>query len=143
MSTSGKQIKAPDMAANAATQSGRATPTTSGPTTVSTSYADVPEMTVTLVTEGGSVIVVAQISFNHSAGSVAVNFALSQDGAAEVFDVNLTTVAAGFAQQAVVVGHFTPAAGSHTWKMRWKTGSGTLAGLVLQRSMFALEGKRS
>jgi hypothetical protein len=121
-------IATTDIAANACTQTGRAVGSTPGTATTSTSYADLTDMSVTLTTTGGDLLVWLTAVYAQQAGTPndVLYMALSLDGAAEVGEVTGMSTAINVQFTLATVARFTGvAAGSHTIKGRWKVGTGT------------------
>jgi hypothetical protein len=136
-------VQTGDMAANAATQSGSAVGSTSGPSTTSTTYVDIPEMSVTLTTTGGDLIAWFSGVFYNSVASNVTYAALSLDGASEV--AQRYVAPSGAAEQipiATIYRFAAPAAGSHTVKARWKVSAGTGNTPGLLRELVVMELKR-
>ena len=130
------------LAANSVTQSGYVEGSTSGPTTTSSSYADLAEMSVTLTTTGGDLLVDFDAGAYASTGGLTATFAISLDGASEVHirDYNLGSSAV----TPLSLHHrFTSvSAASHTVKIRWKTSGGTITAFGTQRSLRVVELKK-
>jgi hypothetical protein len=106
-------------------QSAQAVGSSSGPTTVSASFADLTDMAVTLVTKGGNLECSFTGSFSHS-GTSSNQLAFSLDAATEVGTVITTSPGAGVSVAVSMSWLFTNvAAGSHTVKVRWLTGGAT------------------
>lgn len=100
---------------------------TSGPTTVSASYATITDMTKTLTTQGGKLKATLTIQYSHSTTTALTTFAFSLDGAAEVAPyVSQQGATANLTMTITIVHLFTGvAAGSHTIAARWKTDNAT------------------
>lgn len=128
----------------AVTQTAYAAGATSTITTTSTSYVDLTDMSVTLTTTGGDVIVVFFGSFSNNTVGGAVGAAISMDAAAEVSAVIMHGAANNFAQTLATMVKFTaPSSASHTWKGRWNVGAGTTGtGITTCRYLLAAELKR-
>ena len=140
-------IKTADIQANAVSQVGFAVGSTVGPTTTLNSYADIPEMSVTLTTTGG--VVVAQMSINvtQTVGAVgaAQQIAFSLDGAPEVGVVVHMAQTLAYQTTIPVLWSFgVLAAGSHTIKGRWLIAStgNTLQSPSTRRYLMVMELKR-
>jgi hypothetical protein len=136
------QVATGDVAANAVTQLGAATGSTSGPTTTSASYADLANMSVTLTAVGGDLVCHFSGSFFNT-NAFNADIGLSLDGAAEVA-VRTVSLAAGSLASVVAITYVFAgvSAASHTVKVRWKTGGGTLTALGTQRDLTVWERKR-
>ena len=109
-------------------QSAVASPTTSGPTTVSASFADLAEMSITLTFRGGPVLCEFVGAFTHSSLTGRVDIGLSLDAAGEVGVQSVTDPVVGNLFQVVTMHRFSAAAmaaGSHTIKVRWATSTAT------------------
>lgn len=137
-----RQVATPDIAANAATQRGSAVGSTSNPTTTSGTYVDMTDMSVTLTTTGGDLVVWFSGTIQNSTSGQGVKVALSLDGAAEVGAGTFVTAAAS--QQAVIalVHRFAaPSAASHTVKVRWFVSGGTGTAVGIDRELIVQEQK--
>lgn len=112
--------------ADSIVQSTLAAGSTSNPNTTSASYADIPEMTCTLITTGGDLIAAIDGCFYVNAGGIDTFLAFSLDGAAEVHirDMNL----GGSVSTLLSMSHrfANVAAGSHTVTARWRVSPGTV-----------------
>lgn len=117
------------------------TPTTSGPTTASASYADLAEMdTGNFTTRGGRLLCTFEGVFQHTTATAAETFGFSLDAATEVGDHIFQAAAANVNESRAMQWVFTGvAAGSHRIKVRWKTGGATLTGWLLERSLTVQE----
>jgi len=115
------------LAAGAVTQRALAVGVTSNPTTTSTTFVDLPDMAITLTTSGGDLGVAMQCDVQQATSSgFTITLALALDGAAEQFPSIVQPWATNESCPMFLVGLFTGvAAGSHTVKGRWATGSGT------------------
>lgn len=132
-----------EIAANAVTQLGFAVGTTANPTTTSGIYVDLPEMTVTLTTAGGDLLVWCNGAFLHNTLSATTTLALSLDGAAEVAIREFSEMVANNIFQMVCMHRFTGvSAASHTVKGRWQTGAGQATARSTERSILVMEVKR-
>jgi hypothetical protein len=130
----------------AVTQRSSVVGVTSGPTTTSTAYVDLPDMAVTLMTTGGDLLAWLQCDWSNSlAGGVnGASFALSLDGTTEYGPTSQNAQNAGYVQGAACVGRWTGvAAGSHTVKGRWQAISGgTVTAATTRRVLLVMEVKR-
>lgn len=137
------QTNTENIAAHAVTQSGHATGSTSAPTTNSTTYVDMNEMSVTLTTVGGDLLVLLDSSVSNDTLGAGVFVALSLDGASEVAPRLLSEPVATYNDMMVTHHVFTGvAAGSHTVKGRWKVTSGIGTLITVQRALTVIELKR-
>ena len=131
-----------DLAANAVTQNGLASGSTSSPTTASTTYVDMPDMAVTLTTTGGDLVAILVSSVINDTAAQLVALALSLDAATEVGRVNRTQSADGDGGPNMTFWRFTGvSAGSHTVKGRWLVsgGTGTLSSTLRQLLVIELK----
>ena len=143
MPAGGGSVQTSRVAANAITQSGQAVGVTNAPTTTSTSYVDLTDMSVSLTTVGGDLLVNFAGVFSHSSAGGTILVALSLDGAAEVGLVFTSCPANDYNFVMATTWRFTGvAAGSHTVKVRWYVGSGTGTAQQTQRRMNVVELKR-
>lgn len=137
-----------EIAANATFQTGIAVATTSGPSTGSAAYVDVPEMAVTLSTVGGELLVWFTGVFYNSNATGATYCAISLDGAAEVAERYIAPSGANEQAPLVIAHRFAGVSGtvgapvSHTVKVRWKTASPTSTTAGVFRSLIVMEAKR-
>ena len=98
---------------------------TNNPLSGVTTYGDLPEMSVTLTTFGGKVLVIFTGNIIQAAVEEGVNFILLRDGvavgpAARIStDPNPNTGATHYGPQPQLVFVDQPAAGSHTYKIQW------------------------
>lgn len=132
-----------DLVASATSQISQVNGSTGSPTTTLTTFADVPEMSITLTTTGGPIMVTFEGGVYTNNAAASGTFGFSLDAAAEVhsrgYNLGNTLVLP------VSITHvFTGvAAGSHTFKTRWKVSSThTLTAFSTERSMIAVEYKR-
>ena len=136
-------ITTASLAGNAVSQWNMAAGVSSTPTTTSTSYVDLPDIALTLVTGGGDLLVWFASAMTNSGAGGVVAAALSLDGAAERFPVQFQSPAANQVIPISIVGLFgSVSAASHTVKARWLAGSGTAAAQTTQRYLLVLELKR-
>jgi hypothetical protein len=134
-----------DLAANAVTQSATASGVTSGPTTTSSVFADIPDMSITLTTTGGNVLVwLMTLLQNSGVANATTQLALRADSGA---DVSSLTQSEFKAVGSNIVGSTLAlfsglSAGAHTFRGRWSTNAGTLLAPLTQRYMVAVELKK-
>ena len=134
-----------DLAANAVTQVGVAAPTTSAPTIASGTYATLAEMSVTLTTVGGPLLVYFDCVWYGDAANREVTFGVALDGAAEVHDRPQFDATGAVFRNSALVHLFTGvSAASHTITGRWKrsSGAGTITANTTQRALYVVELKR-
>lgn len=142
-STRGLRVPTAGLATNAVTQNGFAQGSTVAPTTTSASYADLADMSVTLSTTGGDLMVWFTGTFTHSTPSNSITVAISLDGAAEVGPMNTYPPIANYQQNVAVVYRFSaPSTASHTIKVRWATSGATATAVSTLRQLFVMEVKR-
>lgn len=111
-----------------------------GPTTTSSTYATVTNLTVTKTFRARPVLVAWTIAMSHSVNAANVATQAFVDGAAVSKEYPQQLVTAGANELAVGMAVFTPTAASHTLDIRWKTTSaGTLTGNSDSRVMIVLE----
>jgi hypothetical protein len=131
------------IAANAVSQYQAVTGST-GASTSSTSFVDIPNLSVTLTTTGGSVLVMFSGSHTPENISGVVGYwqIIRDDSTVLAFNNQ------GFAQYewatTTLFGIDTPPAGTHTYKVQWRVSQGTLlasAG-VYYENFAAIEFKR-
>lgn len=106
--------------------------TTSAPSTTSTTYVVIPEMTVTLTTKGNRVLLAFTMSFVYSNPSVTgnfLNFAVFKDGSQISSDYACSKADSSgvvvFQDMIAITLIDAPTAASHTYDIRWKTSSAT------------------
>jgi len=125
----------------AVTQLKSAVGSSSGPTTISTTPVQMPDLTLSITTTGGDLLVLYWAAVN-SSGAFDVFLGPSLDGAAQpagaiVFGqgTNLNTPSGSW--------HFTGvAAGTHTVAIQWNVDGGTGTANTTRRAMHALELRR-
>lgn len=123
-----------------AVQIGSAAGASSDPATSSTSYVDMTDMSVTLTTKGGDLLVLLQSDYSNNTTPSTNSFALALDGAAEVAETTMQTLSSGAPQNAFTFHRFTGvSAASHTIKGRNKVSAGTLTLSGTRRRMLVLE----
>lgn len=127
----GQESSQPGSFQGSAVTSGAANPnvaqvvgTTSSPTTTSSTYAVIPEMTQTITTKGNKVLIVFSGSFDFStyvAGLNALILAVFRDGTQLSVDLQNNLGNASFdAALTAITWVDSPAAGSHTFDVRWR-----------------------
>lgn len=127
-----------------------ATSSTSAPTTTSATYVVIPEMTVTLIGSGRSVLVNFVGSFNiQNNDDFTIGIHLDSSLLAEteqrisffggtLLGLTPANITAGsISANAIVSG--SSALGSHTYDIRWKRAAGTARAITTQRQFMALE----
>lgn len=130
-----------DLAANAVSQVGRGSPSSSGPTTASGTAALMPQMTVTLTTTGGPVLIWFDCTVSNTTVSATTAFDLYIDGA-QVLRRSGQCKVANMAEIIAATHSHTPAAGSHTWEIRWFLTAGTSTSTGVERNLMVAELKR-
>lgn len=118
--------------------SDRAVGSTSNPTTTSSSYATLTDMSITL-TVGASASVIVICSSTISNTNSSLNYlALDVDSGSEVGEIytGLNNSTGNITTSYVFTGL---SAGNHTFRARWKTSAGTLTGVGTNRSITAME----
>lgn len=113
---------------------------TAAPTTTSTSYTDLNDMSCTLTTSGGDLLAWFNGTFQHATTTAGIKVAFSLDGATEVNGA--TYVWATSNQQvpfAMTHRFVAPSATSHTLKVRWFTSTGTATGVSTDRALVVME----
>src|SRR5437899_6585935 len=102
---------------NSATANG----VTAGPIYTGTTYAVIPEMTITLTTGGGNVLVLFSSVVNAFTTNVnAASFALFRDGVLVSLEYVYQTTNFQETVMGIAFIDVAPAAGSHTYTQRWK-----------------------
>lgn len=128
---------------------GQANGSTSAPTSTNASFVLIPEMTVTITTQGGDVLVTFTSSFNLQSGD-NWDFAIYTDSSLQTGTqrhvefhggslIGLTP--ATFDGYATCITFLVTglAAGSHTFEARWSRAAGTARCVGTQRNIVALE----
>lgn len=128
--------------------SGNVTGSTSAPTTTSASYVVIPEMTLTITTQGGSIVVGFNGSFNVRDGD-DFTIGIHQDGSLVGKEQRLAffggtllglTPASMTSYPAIISARIaTPSAASHTYDVRWKVAAGTARAITTLRQMTVTE----
>ncbi|HEY1292947.1 MAG TPA: hypothetical protein VGJ60_07710 [Chloroflexota bacterium] len=109
----------------------------SGPSTTSATYADIPDMTVT-VNPAATCTLVAwlSITLSHSTLSNDLNIALQLDATAEKGQISTRMPSTNGRTAATIFAIWTDvAAGSHTIRGRWNTSGGTMTGVTTLRHL--------
>ena len=138
-------IVSTDLAVDSVTQRRFAAGLTYNPSTTSTTYVDLLELSISLTTTGGDLLVWTSVSLYNSLASQFMYIAVSLDGAAEVAETVVVTTAAGGGNIAVASlcwAFPTPSAATHTIKTRWHTGGGTMTSNGISRFLMVMETKR-
>lgn len=125
------------------TQTAFVSGSTVNPTTTSTSVVDLPDMTLTMTTTGGDVLVFLVCVVSNATLGAVTSIDVNMDVSGEVSAVQCTSKVAN-AQDclATIARYSAPSAASHNWKGRWNVGSGTGTAVSVQRYMLAVELKR-
>jgi len=116
---------------------GTADGVTSGPTTLSTTYVDIPDMTVAInPTAPCTVLAWMSLSLQHTSNTADLNIALNIDGGVAT-DPITTRVGTNNGRTALMVfGVWTNvAAGAHSVRGRWNTSAGTMTAVGVNRHM--------
>jgi hypothetical protein len=112
----------------------------SAPTTTSATYVDLTDMSATLTTRGGDLVVLFCGSFAHTGAGNSITVGLSLDAATEVADMPINEMSANLGFSIATATRFSGvAAGSHTIKARWKTNGATATALATARYMLVME----
>lgn len=120
-------------------QSAIAVGSSSGPVTGSTSYVDLTDMSVTLTTTGGVLLVWFSGTFTLDTTNLTT-VGLSLDAATEVAEVSFSEATANFRQTLATVWRFSGvSAASHTIKVRWKVAAGSGTAVTTQRYLLVQE----
>lgn len=123
-----------------AAQSRSAIGSSSGPTTASATYVDLTDMSVTLTTTGGVLLVWFFGAFSHNGVGNSITVGLSLDAATEVADMPCNEMVANLGFSIATATRFSGvAAGSHTVKARWKCNNPTATALGTNRYMLVQE----
>jgi hypothetical protein len=119
------------------------TPTTSGPTTASGTYATIPEMTQTVTTKGNKVALFFSIVLASSVVGYTYAIAFFRDGVmiGPEFDGGNTMTSSNFLQLPFVAIFIDTgaSAASHTFDVRWKATAGTVVSVGTQRTFQVVE----
>jgi len=124
------------------------TGSTSAPTTTSNSYVVIPEMTSTIVTSGGNVLLFFNGSFNVQSDDdftigIHQDSVLISDTERRVsfFGGSLLglTPANMVSAPISIFGIVSPSTGSHTYDVRWKQSAGTARAITTMRQFTTIE----
>ncbi len=102
---------------------------TGGPSTSSTTFSVIPEMTQTLTFKGNKVIIIltCTITFAQAAGGRGASFALFKDGVqiSDVYQITIAESTGNIGCTNILSLSYvdTPTAGSHTYDVRWAVNS--------------------
>lgn len=117
--------------------------TTSSPTTASTAdpmTAVIPEMTITADFAGHPILAIFTCHFQHSAASVNIDIEMYDAGTRLPDTRRLGAVTAAAGSTELSIGYmYTPAAGSRTIDVRWRTGSGTITAGTTRRQLIIVQ----
>lgn len=111
---------------------------TSSPTTTSTTYADMTDMSVSISTNASASVLVVVSSAISNTNSSLNYVALNVDGGSEVGEIRtgLNNSTGNITTSYLFTGL---SAASHTFKARWKTSAGTLTAVTTNRTITAIE----
>jgi hypothetical protein len=111
--------------------------TTSAPTTTSTTYATIPEMTASFTpTTTVTVTAYMSIAFSISSQAAIASFGLALDGAAEQGVISAQVASNGARGWLTIFARWANvSAAAHTVTGRWNTSAGTLSGITTQRHL--------
>ncbi len=123
--------------------------TTSAPTTTSASYVVIPQMTVTITTSGGNVLILFNGAFNVQSNddftigihedSVLVAGTEQRSAFFGGSLLGLTPAAITSGNVSAIGMVIAPSAGSHTYDVRWKVAAGTARAITTQRQIIVTE----
>lgn len=133
---------APQWSTNVVTrnQVSHAIGSTSAPTQLTSTYAVIDQMTITLTTTGGDLLVWFVGSFVNSTVNSTNTFGIRLDAATAVFEVLWGEATANLVFPVTLVGRFTGvSAASHTVDIVWKTDSATLTAHTTRRTLMVME----
>jgi hypothetical protein len=124
-------------------QVGVAVGSVSGPTTTSTSFVDLTDMSVTLTTTGGDLFaIMLMTAHNGTLGQITYS-ALKLDSGSDVNINDQHTPSADYDNMLGSIAFFTGvSAGSHTVKGRWRVLGGTATVPGTQRVLLVMEVQR-
>jgi hypothetical protein len=112
---------------------------TSSPTTTSGVGSTVPDMSLTITTQGNKVFLSAMILITCTASSSIQTFAINRDGVqiTQPFEFNATI--SGARGTITITTIDFPSAASHTYEMIWSTTAGTATAIGTGRQLLAVE----
>lgn len=93
--------------------------------TTSTTFVDMTNLSVTVTTYGNPILFIACLPLDHNTNTVVSRLDMLMDGASQLSPVHMDI--SGHVRPFMAIKMLTPSAGSHTFKLQWKTASGTLA----------------
>lgn len=134
-------LQTTDIVANGITQIGYVSTGTTDSTSSATAV-DILNMSITMTTEGGGVLVMySMTALNSNLGAVSPFYA-QRDGGTSDTQVTMFTKVAAMADVVAFFLLYRPlTAGAHNFKIRWSTNAGTLTSSGV-RTMVAVEFKR-
>ena len=136
-------ITATQLATNAITQIIQVVGSTSGPTTSSSTFVDVPDMAITGTFASGQVLVWMYAALGNATAGAYVQVAMQLDSGADTLMALQMSAVANALGIVSVFGSLGNLNGAHTIKMRWATfGGGTATANGILRRMLAIEVKR-
>lgn len=130
------------IAMSATAQVGLIAGSTSTPITTSTTFVDMPDMSITLTTYGGDLLCWLTCAFQYNTAGGVPYIAFSLDGAGEAGGMTAQPYAPSAITSATTFWKYSAAAGSHTVKGRWQISMGQLNGYGTIRHLMVLEIKR-
>lgn len=122
-------------------QMSRSPGSASGPNMSSSTYADIPQMDITLtgLTIGSILVAEMRITLYHASAGVISTLGFSLDGAAEIEQVSTNAPASNYFYNLFMKATWTVTAASHRVKGRWKVASSQLNAQGVERTMWLSE----
>lgn len=121
----------------------QAVPTTSSPGMGSTTYEDLPDMSIDITTGDSDVMILFTGVFDAEIATSYCYIIIEIDGVEVSESERVHRMEAAWALYTVGVTFFKPLSkGSHTIKIKWKTTSGWLESYGLRRSLQVIELKK-
>lgn len=121
------------------TEHSQAVGSTANTTTISTSYVDLAEMSVTMTTGAKDVLVIFSGSFDNNNTGDLVYIILDIDGSDETETERRASFTGGYHQVMTTAWLGAVSAGSHTFKIQWKVNNNTGTGVATNRSLQVIE----
>lgn len=131
------------LAANAVSQALSANVVTSGPTTSSTTLVDMPDMSISITTTGGGLLIWAMATLRPDTLNGVATLALDIDGAATGPTAQgSAAVASNVICLSLAHRIAAPTAAAHTIKLRWSISAGSVLAFFTYRSLVVEEIRR-
>jgi hypothetical protein len=115
--------------------------TTVTPTSAGTTFSVIPEMTVTVTTNGNKVLITFSGTMILPSGGLSVNFAIFKDGTQINKQVGANSGSSTTSERQVVTLTYVDSAtaASHTYDVRWNPAGASIASQLTERQLQVVE----